>query len=148
MSGTKARTLCLSGTPARRSSHLTNDAVQEKFEHYGTFEDANKLSMEAFQELFAGQVPAALAAGSSPDVHMFCMLTTSQSINPCHVMDFCLTYNFKNPAMHFHRQVCVSCLTVMRKRGCSSDLLGCSSVWRMVWCLRCEHVPLMPSVQC
>ncbi len=39
-----------------RSSHLTNDAVQEKFEHYGTFEDANKLSMEAFQELFAGQV--------------------------------------------------------------------------------------------
>ncbi|KAL3133737.1 hypothetical protein ABBQ32_008226 [Trebouxia sp. C0010 RCD-2024] len=38
-----------------RSSHLTNDAVQEKFEHYGTFEDANKLSMEAFQELFAGQ---------------------------------------------------------------------------------------------
>jgi hypothetical protein len=40
----------------RRSSHLTNDAVQEKFEHYGTFEDSNKLSMEAFQELFAGQV--------------------------------------------------------------------------------------------
>jgi len=39
-----------------RSSHLTNDAVQEKFEHYGTFEDSNKLSMEAFQELFAGQV--------------------------------------------------------------------------------------------
>ncbi|DBB17391.1 TPA: hypothetical protein ACH3X3_014425 [Trebouxia sp. C0006] len=38
-----------------RSSHLTNDAVQEKFEHYGTFEDSNKLSMEAFQELFAGQ---------------------------------------------------------------------------------------------
>lgn len=40
----------------RRSSHLTNDAVQEKFEHYGTFEDSNKLSMQAFQELFAGQV--------------------------------------------------------------------------------------------
>lgn len=39
-----------------RSSHLTNDAVQEKFEHYGTFEDSNKLSMEAFQELFADQV--------------------------------------------------------------------------------------------
>ena len=39
----------------RRSSHLTNDAVQEKFEHYGTFEDSNKLSMEAFQELFADQ---------------------------------------------------------------------------------------------
>lgn len=39
-----------------RSSHLTNDAVQEKFDHYGTFEDSNKLSMEAFQELFADQV--------------------------------------------------------------------------------------------
>ena len=43
-------------TTACRSSHLTNDAVQEKFDHYGTFEDANKLSMEAFQQLFAGQV--------------------------------------------------------------------------------------------
>ena len=50
--------MCKSGdaTTACRSSHLTNDAVQEKFEHYGTFEDANKLSMEAFQQLFAGQV--------------------------------------------------------------------------------------------
>ena len=35
--------------------------MQEKFEHYGTFEDANKLSMEAFQVLFAGQVRQAKA---------------------------------------------------------------------------------------
>ena len=45
-----------------RSAHLTNDAVQINFDHYGSFEDANKLTMEALQELFAGQVGSALAA--------------------------------------------------------------------------------------
>lgn len=46
-----------------RSAHLTNDAVQINFDNYGSFEDANKLTMEALQELFAGQVGLALAAG-------------------------------------------------------------------------------------
>eukprot|EP00891_Asterochloris_glomerata_P009698 jgi/Astpho2/9698/Aster-x0408 len=41
---------------ADRSAHLTNDAVQINFDHYGSFEDANKLTMEALQELFAGQM--------------------------------------------------------------------------------------------
>ena len=47
--------------PPCRSAHLTNDAVQINFDHYGSFEDANKLTMEALQELFAGQVGLALA---------------------------------------------------------------------------------------
>jgi hypothetical protein len=34
---------------ACRSAHLTNDAVQKKIEHYGRFEDSNKLSMRELQ---------------------------------------------------------------------------------------------------
>ena len=48
--------------PPCRSAHLTNDAVQINFDHYGSFEDANKLTMEALQDLFAGQVGLVLAA--------------------------------------------------------------------------------------
>lgn len=47
--------------------------MQEKFEHYGTFEDSNKLSMEAFQELFADQVTAHDHAQSfSTSCHLCC----------------------------------------------------------------------------
>ena len=52
--------------PPCRSAHLTNDAVQINFDHYGSFEDANKLTMEALQELFAGQVGLAPAACLTP----------------------------------------------------------------------------------
>lgn len=56
---------------ACRSSHLTNDAVQEKFDHYGKFEDANKLSMEAFQELFTDQVNACHV--NPVNIHLHCI---------------------------------------------------------------------------
>lgn len=40
---------------ADKSIHLVNDAVQIQFETYGKYEDANKLSMEAFQRLLDAQ---------------------------------------------------------------------------------------------
>lgn len=38
-----------------RSIHLTNDAIQKNYEHYDSFEDHNKLNLEAFQAILERQ---------------------------------------------------------------------------------------------
>ena len=69
--------------PPCRSAHLTNDAVQINFDHYGSFEDANKLTMEALQELFAGQVGLALAASLTQGPQVWLLPHTPHSAALC-----------------------------------------------------------------
>lgn len=45
----------LKAVAACRSIHLTNDAIQKNYEHYDSFEDHNKLNLEAFQAILERQ---------------------------------------------------------------------------------------------
>ena len=49
---------------ADQSIHLVNDAVQIKFESYGKYEDANKLSLAAFDKMLQARAHAPLQAPS------------------------------------------------------------------------------------